>query len=141
MQGTIRTFDAKQREQVLATVREIAENVARANGATAEVAFATPSNPATRNDPALTQRMLPSLRHVAKVEEMGLVTAAEDFSLYQQRVPGLFFFVGVTPAGTDPETAPANHSDYFFVDERSIPIAVRALTQVALDYLNGVPVP
>jgi amidohydrolase len=141
MQGTIRTFDAKQREDVLARVREIAENVARANGATAEVEFATPSNPATRNDPELTKRMLPSLGRVAKVEEMGLITAAEDFSLYQQRVPGLFFFVGVTPAGQDPEAAPANHSDYFFVDERSIPVAVRALTQVALDYLNGVPVP
>jgi amidohydrolase len=141
MQGTIRTFDAQQRDDVLARVREIAENVARANGATAKVEFATPSNPATRNDPALTQRMLPSLRRVAKVEEMGLITAAEDFSLYQQQVPGLFFFVGVTPAGSNAQAAPANHSDYFFVDEGSIPVAVRALTQLALDYLSGAPAP
>ena len=139
LRGTIRTFDPEQREEVFARVREIAENVARANGATAEVKFETPSYPVTRNDPALTERMLPALRRVAKVEEMELITGAEDFSLYQQRAPGLFFFVGVTPAGQDPATAPANHSDYFYVDEESIPIAIRALTEVALDYLNEPP--
>lgn len=137
LRGTIRTFDAKQREEIFARVREIAENTARANGATAEVKFETPSYPVTRNDPQLTEKMLPSLRRVAEVDEMELITGAEDFSLYQQRTPGLFFFVGVTPAGQDPATAPANHSDFFFVDEKSIPIAIRALTQVTLDYLNA----
>ena len=136
LRGTIRTFDAKQREEIFARVREIAENTARANGATAEVKFETPSYPVTRNDPELTEKTLPSLRRVGKVEEMDLITGAEDFSLYQQRAPGLFFFVGVTPAGQDPATVPANHSDYFFVDEKSIPIAIRALTQVTLDYLD-----
>jgi amidohydrolase len=141
LRGTIRTFDPKQREEIFARVREIAENTARASGATAEVEFQTPSYPVTRNDPQLTERMLPSLRGVAAVEEMDLITGAEDFSLYQQRVPGLFFFVGVTPAGQDPAAAPANHSDYFFVDETSIPIAIRALTQVTLDFLTGAAAP
>lgn len=137
LRGTIRTFDAKQREDVFARVREITENTARANGATAEVKFETPSYPVTRNDPQLTEKMLPSLRRVAQVEEMDLITGAEDFSLYQQRTPGLFFFVGVTPVGQDAASAPANHSDFFYVDEKSIPIAIRALTQLTLDYLNG----
>lgn len=141
LRGTIRTFDPAQREEIFARVREVAENTARANGATAEVEFQVPSYPVTRNDPQLTERMLPSLRRVATVEEMDLITGAEDFSLYQQRVPGLFFFVGVTPAGQDAAAAPANHSDYFFVDEQSIPIAIRALTQVTLDFLSGAAAP
>jgi amidohydrolase len=68
---------------------------------------------------------------------MAFVTAAEDFAFYAKEVPGLFFMVGSTPADQDATQAPSNHSDYFYVDERSIPIAMRAMTQVALDYLSS----
>jgi amidohydrolase len=84
--------------------------------------------------------MIPTLQKIVgekNVVTMPFVTGAEDFSYYAKEAPGLFFMVGSTPAGQDPAKAPSNHSDYFYVDERSIPIALRALTQVALDYLSG----
>jgi amidohydrolase len=65
-----------------------------------------------------------------------LITGAEDFAFIAQQVPSVYFRVGVTPADRDPATAPSNHSDYFYVDEKAIPIALRAMTQVAVDYLS-----
>ena len=59
----------------------------------------------------------------------------EDFSFFQQRIPGLYFFLGVTPDGVDPATTAKNHSPHFFADERALPVGVRALTQLTLDYL------
>jgi amidohydrolase len=64
-----------------------------------------------------------------------LITGAEDFAFFAQKVPSMYFRVGVTPADRDPATAPSNHSDFFYVDEKAIPIALRALTQVTVDYL------
>ena len=50
-------------------------------------------------------------------------------------MPGLFFFLGVTPRGQDPATAAQNHSPLFFADESALPVGVRALTNLTLDYL------
>ena len=68
---------------------------------------------------------------------MPLVTASEDFSFFAQQVPSVFFFVGITPPDQDPLRAPSNHSDYFYLDERGIPLAIHAMTQVVLDYLES----
>jgi amidohydrolase len=62
---------------------------------------------------------------------------AEDFSAYQERIPGLFFFLGATPRDKDPATVPRNHSPLFFADEALLPIGVKALAGLALDYLRG----
>jgi amidohydrolase len=93
----------------------------------------------TYNDPALTERIVPTLRAVAG--EKHLVTAspsttAEDFSRYQQRIPGVFFFLGITPPGTDPAKVAPNHSPRFFVDEAALPTGVRAMAHLAVDYLS-----
>jgi amidohydrolase len=93
----------------------------------------------TYNDPALTERILPTLREVAGANHVTLappITAAEDFSRYQQRIPGVFFFLGITPPGTDPAKAAPNHSPRFYVDEAALPVGVRALAHVAVDYLT-----
>ena len=63
---------------------------------------------------------------------------AEDFSYFQQKIPGLYFFLGVVPRGQDPTKAARNHSPHFFADEGALPVGVRAMTQLTLDYLNGV---
>ncbi len=97
-------------------------------------------NPVTFNDPALTEKMAPTLMKVVGAENMrlmSLVTGAEDFAYYAQKAPSLFFMVGSSPPGQDAATALSNHSDYFYVDEKSIPIALRAMTQMALDYLGS----
>ncbi len=49
----------------------------------------------------------------------------------------LFFFIGATPKGQDPLKAPSNHSDQFFLDESALDLGLRAMLQVALDYLHG----
>jgi amidohydrolase len=66
-----------------------------------------------------------------------LLTAAEDFAFFAKKVPGVFFFVGVTPETQDPAKAPANHSDYFYIDERGINVGLRAMTRVVVDYLKS----
>jgi amidohydrolase len=133
--GTIRTFDEAMRADVHAQVKRIAERVAQAHGATAEVTIEA-GYPVTANDAALLERMTPTLERVApgRVKEVTKVTGAEDFSYYALEVPGLFLFLGVTP----PEkvaTADSNHSPRFFVDEAALPTGARALAHLALDYL------
>jgi amidohydrolase len=139
MIGTIRTFETAQFAQVTQAMKRMIENTAEANGTTATFTLDPYSNPVTRNDPALTQRVLPSLRRAAgdaNVREIPLITGAEDFAYFSDRVPSFYFTVGVTPPGTDVSTAPANHSPLFFLDESALPIATRALLQVAVDYLK-----
>ncbi len=136
--GTVRTFDAKQKQQIHDAMKRIVENTAGATGASATFEFEQYHNPVTYNDPALTARVLPSLRKVAgeaNVREIPLITGAEDFAYYGQKVPSFFFMVGVTPAGTNVLDAPANHSPLFYLDEAALPIAVRAMTAIATDYL------
>ena len=136
--GTIRTFDPKQREAMLASMERIVQNTAAANGATATFNIEPGSNPVVFNDPGLTEKMVPTLMRVAGEGNMRLsplITGSEDFAFFAQKVPSMYFRVGVTPADRDAATAPSNHSDYFYVDEGGIPIALRAMTQVAVDYL------
>ncbi len=135
--GTIRTFDPLMQEDVHVRVKKIAESIATASGAKAEVVIRK-GPPVTANDAALTARMLPTLERVApgKVKVSELITGAEDFTFFQKQAPGLFFFLGITP----PEQAgkaPANHSPLFFVDEKALPTGVRALANLAVDYLTA----
>ena len=62
--------------------------------------------------------------------------AAEDFSYFAQRVPGLMFTLGVTPLDRDPATAAPNHSPLFFADEAALPIGVKALAHLTIEYMH-----
>ena len=140
MQGTVRTFDEGMRADVKERIRRTAEEIARSAGAAASVDFGTASAPVTVNDPTLTQRMLPTLQRAAgaqKVLEAELSMPSEDFAYYAQRIPGLFVFLGVTPEGQDLRTVARNHSPNFFADEAALPVGVRTLTDLTLDYLAG----
>lgn len=139
LEGTVRAFDENVRKDIQDRIRRIATNIAATAGATATVEFSL-GYPVTRNDPALTERMLPTLRRVAGADNVRLgplTGTAEDFSYFQQRVPGLFIFLGVTPRDQDYTTAPQNHSPLFFADESALPVGVRVMTNLALDYLHG----
>jgi amidohydrolase len=137
MIGTIRSLDAKMREDIHARIRRTVENIAASAGAKADVAITT-GYPITYNDPALTDAILPSLRRVpgAKVRLVNAVLGAEDFSFFQQSVPGVFYWIGTRPANQTPEEAPSNHSPLFYVDESGLTVGVRSLATVAIDYLN-----
>lgn len=140
MQGTIRTFDEEMRKKIHERVRRTAEGIAQSAGATAEVQI-TAGNGVTSNDPALVERIRPTVERVTgkPVAPGKITTTSEDFSAYQQRIPGVFFFLGVTPLGQDMQSAPANHSPRFFADERALPVGVRLLSHVAVDYLTRRP--
>jgi amidohydrolase len=140
MTGTIRTFDAAEQKLIHDRVRRTAESIAQGAGATAEVRIAEDGNPVTFNDPALTERMRPTLERVAgagRSVHAHQTTTAEDFSHFQRRIPGLFVFLGVTPVTQDPVAAPRNHSPRFFLDESALPVGTRLLAHLALDYLAG----
>jgi amidohydrolase len=96
--------------------------------------------PVTVNDPDLVRRMLPTLQRAAgaaNVSEQARTTTAEDFSRYAERVPGMIFSLGVTPANKDPRTAAANHSPLFEANEAALPVGIRLMSSLALDFLAG----
>jgi len=137
--GTIRTFSPEVRQQVIDRMGAIATGIATAHGAQAELKMMPAPNPVLVNDPALTERVMPSLAGaVGKdyVRTVGLQTVAEDFAYVARAVPSVFFFVGVTPPGQDPATAPDNHSDLFYVDEPALEVGLRSMLHVAVDYLQ-----
>lgn len=144
MIGTVRTFETATRDAIWADIKRMSEDVAHANGAEAEVELWQHTDVLV-NDPALTARMRPSLEAVVgrdKVVDMPFQTVAEDFAALSKRVPGLYFFVGVTPPGVDADKAASNHSPDFFMDEDALPIAHDALLRATLDYLAaGKPAP
>ncbi len=140
MLGTLRTFTPEQRSAILGHMQRIIENTAAANGATAELTVEPGSDPVLFNDPQLTRQILPTLQRVVgveHVEETNLITASEDYSFFAQKIPSVYFFVGITPPDQDPLQAPSNHSDFFYLDERGMPVAMHAMTQVVLDYLES----
>ena len=137
MIGTIRTFEPDMRDAVLAGLGDVATQVAAAHGATVELEIPwLEGYPVTRNEPALTARMWPVLESVGTVIEMDPITGAEDFSMYGDHAPALFFFVGATPADQDMDAVATNHSPLFFLDERALEHGTRAMLAVALAALS-----
>jgi len=138
--GTIRTFSDASRQDVIDRMRRIASNVAEASGATATLELMPAPNPPVVNDPALTEQVTRSLERAlgeGSVIPSRLLTVGEDFAYIARAVPSVYWWVGITPAGTDPATAPDNHSDKFFVDEAGIQVGLRSLLHVAVDYLQA----
>ncbi len=140
MVGTFRTFDPAVRQQIIDGITRTAKDIAASSGATAEVEIGDDGYPVTVNDVQLTERMLPALERAAgpgNVIEIPYVTGAEDFSFLAEKVPSLFFFVGITPIGQDAAKAPSNHSPKFYIDESGLQLGLRAMLGVAVDYLQG----
>jgi len=139
MVGTIRALDNEMRDKIFERIKLIATKVAESQGATAEVTI-NHGVPITYNNPELTSKMLPSLQQAAGKEHVKLInaiTGAEDFSYYQEQVPGLFFFVGGMPKGKDPNALGGqHHTPDFYVEESGLKLGVKALTYLTIDYLN-----
>jgi amidohydrolase len=137
MEGTIRTFDAAMQDQVHANIRRTAVRIAESAGATAEVTI-DKLYPVTYNDVALTRQMAPSLERAVGKENAKVVapvTMAEDFSFFQQKVPGFFFFVGAYPADMKLSAQPTHHTADFMIDERCLVIGVKSLLALTTDYM------
>lgn len=138
LSGTIRTYDDQTRTLIHRKVREIATNIGNSLGAEVEVTI-DPGVPVTYNDPDLTAAMTPTLERVYGKDNLSVVprvTGAEDFSFFQQEVPGFYFFVGARPVDVPPEEAIPNHSPLFYVDEGVLLLGVQAMASLAYDFLS-----
>ena len=138
MIGTIRTLDREMKEKIRERMQQLVPKIAEAYGAEATIEIQDGTD-ITFNDPALTAQMLPTLEKVAGKENINLInaiTGAEDFSYYQQKVPGVFFFLGGTPLDMAEADAPSHHTPDFIIDDSSMLLGVKALSQMALDYLS-----
>ena len=104
----------------------------------AEVAYQHAVVPATRNDLATVQGTYPALRRVLGKERLEILPNgtryfSEDFSYFQQRVPGVMYFLGASNEAKKINAMP--HSPGFEVDEAAIETGARAMARVMADYL------
>ncbi len=139
MTGTIRSFDEGMRQDIHARIKHISESIAEANHAKAEVRI-DKAVPVTVNDAALTEKMIPTLKRIGGQDGAAVsrrVMVAEDFSYFQEKIPGLFYFVGITPKDQDMVAAAPNHSPRFYIDESGLLQGTRSLAALAVDFLAG----
>jgi amidohydrolase len=134
--GTIRTLDAKHQALVHQRIKDIATNIAESAGAKAEVEIKI-MYPITFNDLELTRKMIPSLQSLAGLEKVVLIpakTGAEDFSFFQQKIPGFFYFLGGMAKGKKPNEVAPHHTPDFYIDESGFTLGVKSLCHLVVDY-------
>jgi hippurate hydrolase len=137
--GTIRTVSEERRAAVRAGVKRVAEGIAAAHGAAAEVDLEA-GYPVTVNDPEYTSFVMDAARDLVgdgQVHELASpIMGAEDFSYVLQQVPGAMAFLGGAPAGVDPQDGPQNHSNLVVFDEDALPVGVALYAAVAIRHLS-----
>ena len=134
--GTIRTNNASIRDTILQKMPPLVNGIASAYETKANLLLVNIA-PVTINNPALTEAMVPALELAApgKVERLeSSLSPSEDFSFYAEKVPGLFVFLGATPADQDMQKVPNNHSPYFTADDATLATGVKAHVQFVLNY-------
>ncbi|MGB0980635.1 MAG: amidohydrolase [Winogradskyella sp.] len=137
--GTVRTLDAEMRAMIERRMKEMSETIAKAYGGEATISFRNQTS-ITFNDPNLTDKMLPSLQKVAgikNVQIMKATTGGEDFSYFQEEVPGIYFFLGGMSPDEKSKGSFPHHTPDFMIDESGMLLGVKAFTQLTLDYLNN----
>jgi amidohydrolase len=137
--GTIRSLNANIRKQIHQSVRNKVNHIAQSMNATAEVILPLDySYPITYNQPELMRAMLPTLNKTAgdnNVLVTKAVTGAEDFSFFQEKVPGLYLFVGGKALNLTKAQAPGHHTPEFKIDESGMKLGVKLLTNLTIDYM------
>ena len=140
IQGTIRTFSQRTRDQVHDQLRRVSSKIAEAHGATAEPEVIV-GYPVTSNDPDFAQFTLDAARQALGdqrvVELPNPIMGAEDFSYVIEEVPGTMMFLGGTHPDRDPRTAPMNHSNLVVFDEDTMSTGVEIYAQMALRHLGA----
>ena len=136
MIGTVRTLDPENKKLILKRMRELVPAIAEAYGGEATIDIQN-NTAITFNDPELTSQMLPTLENTAGAENVQLMkatTGGEDFSYFQEKVPGFYFFLGGMPANAEPTR---HHTPDFYIDESGLLLGVKTMTQLTLDYLSN----
>jgi amidohydrolase len=144
MIGTIRTFDPKSRQIVAERMKTLAQKIAEAHGAKAEVEVVLGYG-STINNTAMVSKFSPALKRVGTpagvFENKAGSMAGEDFSRFAEKAPGFFFNLAVTPPSVDLFGVASNHSPLFQGDDKALPVGVRAMSTLAVEFLvsGGVP--
>lgn len=139
LEGTIRVFDQAVGDTIETRLREILDGVTRAGGGSFELEF-NRAYPVTVNDVSLAERMRPTMERVVgreNVLELELTTGAEDFAYFAREVPGFFFRLGTVKPGT---VSGGAHTPTFMADDTAIPVGMRVMSSLVLDYLRGAEV-
>ncbi|MFT6330697.1 MAG: amidohydrolase [Bermanella sp.] len=141
MVGTIRTLNKAAREHMYEAIPRKAKGIADSMRAEVEVILPLDySYPITFNDHALMDQVLPTLVRTAGQENVidsKAVTGAEDFSFFQQEIPGVYLWIGGKPLDVSEEDSPAHHTPEFFVDDSGMKLGVKLLTNMTLDYMKN----
>ena len=136
--GTIRTLDDDMKQLIIRRMNELVPQIASAYGGSATVDIKETAA-LTYNDPSMTLKAVNSLKKTLgqkNVMEMRAVTGAEDFSAFQEKVPGFYFFLGGLIQGNSPQEAPSHHTPEFEVDDAGLIHGVKAMVGLTLDYLK-----
>lgn len=137
MIGTIRTLDTDMREKIHNDIRHVSTTIGESMGAEVEVDIQE-GYPVTYNDPQLTAEMVPTLEQLAGEANIVLsdaITGAEDFSFFQKKIPGFYFFVGGMPKGMEASDAAPHHTPDFYIEEEGMKLGVKALAGLTVDYM------
>ncbi len=138
LEGTVRTYSPDVRNTVERRMDEILAGITAAGGGSYELEYDR-GTPATINDRALTERMAPTLSRVMgaeNVEVLDPVMGGEDFAYFANEIPGFFFRLGMVATGVE---SGGHHTPTFQADDASVPIGMRAMSNLLLDYLRNRP--
>ncbi len=135
LEGTVRTYNPDVRDTVERRMGEILDGITRAGGGSYELDYER-GTPATINDIALTEQMAPTLERVVGTDRVDILEptmGGEDFAYFANEVPGFFFRLGMVKPGT---TSGGHHTPTFTADDASVPVGMRAMANLILDYLK-----
>ncbi|HEX7050843.1 MAG TPA: amidohydrolase [Longimicrobiales bacterium] len=136
LEGTVRSYDPGVRDAVERRMGEILAGITAAGGGSYELEYDR-GTPATINDPELARRMAPTLARVVgadNVEILDPTMGGEDFAYFANEVPGFFFRLGTVKPGT---TSGGHHTPTFMADDSSIPVGMRVMSNLLLDFLSS----
>jgi len=136
LEGTVRTLSQENRQKIQGLISSIVRGIVQPLGGDFTLDYRQ-TVPFVYNHPELARLMLPSMINAVGAEnilELKPQFVAEDFAFFAQKIPALYFFLGVK---NPRETKPASlHSPYFNPDERSIPVGIRVMCHLLLDCLE-----
>ena len=135
LNGTARALSAREARQLPRLIRRIAQGIAKAHGARADV-HVQAGYPVVKNHPSANRILARNFRALfpdGTVEEFERVLGGEDFAAYLQHVPGAMFFLGVR--NEEIQACHPWHSPRFHVDESALTTGTALLAASIIDYL------